>query len=121
MNLSTRGAAILTVTMLGALTANAQVAEKRAVTFRDMISMHRVSDPQISPDGKWIAYVVATPSLEANKSSRNIWMVSAAGGQSQPATEDGVAERPRWSPDGARIASLRSRDGIEQVYSIPAQ
>jgi dipeptidyl aminopeptidase/acylaminoacyl peptidase len=100
MNLSTRGAAILIIAMLGALAANAQVVEKRAVTFRDMISMHRLSDPQISPDNKWIAYVVATPNLETNRSSRDIWLVPISGGESRQLTHDGADERPRWSPDG---------------------
>ena len=50
----------------------AQEQRKRAITFQDLISMHRLSEPQISPDGKWIAYAVSTPDLEANKSVRNI-------------------------------------------------
>src|SRR6185437_6648478 len=53
---------------------------KRAITFDDLISMHRVSDPQISPDGKWIAYVVSTPDMKANHSFSNIWVVPATGG-----------------------------------------
>ncbi len=49
--------AVMTVVVTAAVVAAAgQAAEKRAITFKDLISLHRVSEPQISPDGKWIAY-----------------------------------------------------------------
>src|SRR5271163_4734226 len=118
MKLLTRGAAIPALAIFAALAANAQVAEKRAITFQDMISMHRLADPQISPDGQWIAYVVATPDLAANHSSSDIWLVPVAGGDSRQLTHDGTDSRPRWSPDGKKLVFLSSRDGAEQVYSI---
>ena len=103
--------------MLGA-TAGAQEAERRAITFQDLISMHRVSDPQISPDGKWIAYGVSTPDLAANHSVKNIWIVAASGGESRQLTQGGSDERPRWSPDGKKVAFLSSREGTPQVYTV---
>jgi len=62
------------------VTAAGQTAEKRAITFKDLISLHRLSEPQISPDGKWIAYSVSSPDLEANHAVRDIWVVATAGG-----------------------------------------
>src|ERR1700722_1549373 len=62
----------------------AQAAKKRAITFHDLISMRRLSDPQISPDGKWVAYTVATPNLETKPTSRDIWVVSVASGEPAP-------------------------------------
>jgi len=122
MNLVTRASAILTIAMLaGIQVAHAQAPEKRAITFQDMISMHRISDPQISPDGKWVAYSVATPDLEANKSSRDIWIAPVAGGESRQLTHDGTDERPRWSPDGKQLAFVSSRDAGEQVYSMAVE
>jgi dipeptidyl aminopeptidase/acylaminoacyl peptidase len=91
---------------------------KRAIQFDDMIAMHRVSDPQISPDGKWIAYVVSTPDVEANHSVSNIWIVPATGGDERQLTRGESDNRPRWSPDGQRIAFISSRDGTAQVYAI---
>jgi dipeptidyl aminopeptidase/acylaminoacyl peptidase len=92
---------------------------KRPITFRDLISMHRVSDPQISPDGKWIAYSVSTPDLTANHSVRNIWVVSTDGsGQPKQLTQMGTDTRPRWSPDGNQLAFLSTRDGVQQVYVL---
>ena len=50
---------------------------KRAITFDDLISMQRVSEPEVSPDGQWVAFTVATPDMEANRNASNIWVVPA--------------------------------------------
>ncbi|HLW44202.1 MAG TPA: S9 family peptidase [Candidatus Acidoferrales bacterium] len=92
---------------------------KRAIQFDDMIAMHRLSDPQVSPDGKWVAYVVATPDMRANHSLSNIWIVPANGGEERQLTRSGSDSRPRWSPDGKQIAFLSSRDGATQIYVMP--
>jgi dipeptidyl aminopeptidase/acylaminoacyl peptidase len=102
-----------------AIGTSAQAPQKRAITFRDLISMHRLSDPQISPDGRWVAYIVATPDFDANRSVRNIWIVPVAGGESRQITTGGSDERARWSPDSKKLAFLSSRHGAQQVYSIP--
>jgi dipeptidyl aminopeptidase/acylaminoacyl peptidase len=116
MKLTTRGAATLLVVVLAAISSSAQTAEKRAITFRDLISMHRLSDPQLSPDGHWVVYTVATPDFDANHLVKNIWIVSVSGGEPHQMTQGGSDERARWSPDGERLAFLSSRDGTAQVY-----
>ena len=98
--------------------ASGQTGEKRAITFKDLISLHRVSEPQISPDGKWIAYSVATPDLEANHSVRDIWVVAAAGGEARQLTRGGSDMRARWSPDGKKLAFISGRSGTPQFYWI---
>lgn len=118
MNLKTRFIGTVTAILFLAMTASAQTPERRAITFHDLISMQRVSDPQISPDGNWIAYSVATPNLEANKISRDVWIVPTTGGEPRQLTRGGSDERPRWSPDGKKIAFLSSRNGAPQVYWI---
>jgi dipeptidyl aminopeptidase/acylaminoacyl peptidase len=92
--------------------------QKRAIQFDDMIAMHRVSDPQVSPDGKWVAYVVSTPDMQANHSVSDIWLVPATGGAERELTRGGSDSRPRWSPDSKKIAFLSSRDGAQQIYVI---
>ena len=46
--------------------------QKRAMTFSDLMSMQRIGEPAISPDGRWVAYTVAAPDLATNKTARNI-------------------------------------------------
>ena len=103
--------------ILGAGSVAAQ-NERRPMTFDDLIAMHRVSDPQMSPDGRYVAYTVATPDLEANRVAPNIWIVPTAGGEPRQLTRSGSDQRPRWSPDGTKLAFLSGRDGSQQVYWI---
>ncbi|MGC1254075.1 MAG: S9 family peptidase [Candidatus Acidiferrales bacterium] len=98
-----------------------QTPEKRPITFHDLISIHRLSEPQISPDGRWIAYGVSTPDLETNHSIRDIWLVPAAGGDARQLTRGGSDTRPRWSPDGKKLAFISPRDGTPQVYYVPLE
>jgi len=119
MSLHKRATMIAIALLTLSLATSAQTPQKRAINFRDLISMHRLSDPQISPDGRWVAYAVATPDLDANRSVRNIWVVPVAGGESRQITTGGSDERPRWSPDSKKLAFLSSRHGAPQVYSIP--
>jgi dipeptidyl aminopeptidase/acylaminoacyl peptidase len=112
-------AALFGVT-LSAPSARAQAAEKRAITIRDLLSVHRLSDPQISPDGQWVAYSVATPDYNANNLVTNIWIVAISGGEPRQLTQGGTDQRARWSPDGKTLAFLSSRGGTAQVYTVPA-
>jgi dipeptidyl aminopeptidase/acylaminoacyl peptidase len=105
--------------MLGAFGARAQESAKHPITFDDMIKMHRVSEAQISPDGKWVAYTVSTPDMDANRNASNIWMVSVTGGAPLQLTQSGHDSSPVWSPDSKTIAFLSSRDGTSQVYLLP--
>src|SRR5215472_8543912 len=104
--------------LLGAIPTASAPPQKRPMTFQDLAAMRRLNDPQISPDGKWIVYDVGTPNLEANRVTHNIWLVPAEGGEARQITRGDSDVRPRWSPDGKRIAFLSSRDGEQQIYWI---
>src|ERR1700716_863990 len=76
---------------LAASTAYAQIS------FENLAAIHRIGAPQISPDGKTIAYDVSTPDLAANRSQSAVFLMSSSGGQP---TRIADGRGPVWSPDG---------------------
>jgi dipeptidyl aminopeptidase/acylaminoacyl peptidase len=90
-------------------------------TATEMMRLQRLADPQLSPDGKWIAYQATQ--IDTTGWSRNIdiWVVPAAGGTPRRVTDDPKSDtRPRWSPDGRRLAFVSTRDGGAQVWVVDA-
>jgi dipeptidyl aminopeptidase/acylaminoacyl peptidase len=94
--------------------------DTRNLIVDDYFRIHRVSDPQISPDGKWVAFAVSTMDLEEDESETRIWMVPVEGGEAIPMTARGSsASRPRWSPDGKYLSFLAARDDDKaQVWTL---
>jgi dipeptidyl aminopeptidase/acylaminoacyl peptidase len=92
---------------------------KRAITFDDLIGMGRISDPQFSPDGKWIAFVVTYHHKVENTTNSNIYLIASNGGEVRQLTSARRSNyNPRWSPDGKQIAFVSTRDGESQIWTI---
>ena len=90
---------------------------KRPFTFEDMMSLRRISDPQVSPDGKWVMFSAQDVNLTANTKVSHLWIVPLAGGEAKPLTSDPSGEdRGRFSPDGKSIAFVSARDGGAQIW-----
>jgi dipeptidyl aminopeptidase/acylaminoacyl peptidase len=95
-------------------------ADKRPMKVDDLFAFKRVADPQISPDGKLVAYSITTVDLSANKTSTSLWLAPTDKGEPRQLTNaPGKKDRhPRWSPDGKQILFESNRSGENQLWSI---
>jgi dipeptidyl aminopeptidase/acylaminoacyl peptidase len=92
----------------------AQTPSKRPLKPSDVYRLQSLGDPQISPDGNWVAYTLTSVDSVKNKRNSDIWMVSWDGKESIQLTHTSDGEsQPRWSPDGKYLSFVSSRNGLE--------
>jgi acylaminoacyl-peptidase len=119
-------AVALTVALAGAahaqgVQASAQAAPQKPHVFtaKDMASLDRLSDPRVSPDGRYVLYSVRTLDYPANKATMSLWVadLKARMAPRRLKISDGGASSGRWSADGKTIYFSSSRaGGTEQVF-----
>jgi len=95
-------------------------AQKRAITIDDYLALKSVGNPQLSPDGKWVAYTVTEQSLKDNRGITRIWLADVASGAVRQLTAGPGSDRqPRWSPDGRTVAFVSTRENGAQLWVLP--
>jgi dipeptidyl aminopeptidase/acylaminoacyl peptidase len=99
-------------------------AAARPFTIDDALAIRAVTDPRISPDGKWLAYTVEKNDLDKDKQTSRVYMTSIDGAVTIAMTgETYSASDPRWSPDGKYLSFIAARDDLDenaerQVYTL---
>src|SRR5712691_5315756 len=96
----------------------------RPIAPHDLTRLHFLSDPQVAPYGRAVAFVVSTLSKEKDEYLSNIWLVDGAGGEPRRFTTGPRRDTaPRWSPDGSRLAFVSEREAKKkgQLYVMPIQ
>jgi dipeptidyl aminopeptidase/acylaminoacyl peptidase len=95
-------------------------AQKRPFAIEDLYKLKAVADPQISPDGKRIAFAVTENNLAEGKSNSEIYLMDADGNNIRKLTDNPAADyHPRWSPDGKSILFLSTRHDGPQAWLLP--
>lgn len=115
--------AVLILAVFVASTVSAVAQSRRPLGVVDMIQLPSISDPQLSPDGNRILFVMDGPDWKANRRVGHIYRIGADGaGQVQMTFGERGETSPRWSPDGRRIAFLARRgdDSTTQIYVLDA-
>ncbi len=88
-------------------------------SIHDMLAMDRLSDPQVSPDGKWIVFVLRKTDLEENKGLTDLWLVGADRTALRRLTSHKASDsNPRWAPNGKSIWFVSARSDTSQVWRI---
>ncbi|MBM62918.1 MAG: hypothetical protein CL484_08225 [Acidobacteria bacterium] len=94
---------------------------RQAMTLVDLLETPRLTDPQLSPDGSQLLYVLGRADWNANQMQTHIWRVNSDGGNTVQLTNGSSGElSPRWSPSGETIAFLAKRGPTEesQIYLL---
>ena len=96
-------------------------AQKQPFDVQALLKVSRINEPQLSPDGKTVAFTVQTVDIDQNTKPKQIYVVPVAGGLPQQITNQGSDnERPQWSPDSKRIGFISDRGGSAQVWIMNA-
>ena len=103
--------------MSGSAVGSARTAPERHLTGADLFDLAIAADPQISPNGRHIAYVRRQNDIMTDRAVSTIWLIDTATGEETPlAGRQGGAFAPRWSPDGKRLAYASTEGGSAQLW-----
>lgn len=112
--------AALWALLTGVFSACYSFGAKAPFTFEAMMKLVRIDEPQLSPDGKTVAFTAQTVDLPANTKNTHIYIVAVDGATPpQQLTKEGTSNtRPRWMPDSKRIIFVSDRSNGSQIWSM---
>ena len=95
-------------------------AQSHPFSIHDMLALDRVSEPQVSPDGRWLLFGLRQPDLEADRVRTDLYLVRVDGSDMRRLTTDEAGDfNGRWAPDGESVYFISTRSGSAQVWRIP--
>jgi dipeptidyl aminopeptidase/acylaminoacyl peptidase len=116
--------------LLSALAATAAVGQStntstrggpQPFTIDDLVRLKRLSDPQVSPDSRYVVYVLRETDMDANRGRTDLWLLDLTQKEAQPhrlTTDPANDTSPRWAPDSRTLYFLSTRGGSSQVWRI---
>jgi dipeptidyl aminopeptidase/acylaminoacyl peptidase len=94
----------------------------RPLTPADLNMLARLSDPQVSPDGRYVVYVQRETDLDANRGRTDLWLLDLKNEKLKPrrlTQHSSNDAHPRWQTDGSSVYFLSSRTGSQQIWRLP--
>ena len=111
--------AALAALALAPAPAPAATAARRPMALDDLAALRDVGDPQVSPEGDWVAYTVRTTDLKEDRRTTNLWMTSWDGSRTRQLTFTREGESaPRFSPEGRWLSFLAARGGDDEKTQL---
>src|SRR3981081_2296945 len=113
----------IAVSLLASTLVAAATADQGSKPFpvEDLVRLKRLTDPQVSPDGRYVAFVLRETDMEANKGRTDVWLVDLRQKDATPrrlTQNDANDSSPRWAPDSRTIYFLSTRSGQSQVWRL---
>ena len=109
-------AAILLAILLAASSA---FAAKRAFGIEDLYRIRNVGDLAMSPDGKTLAFTIATSDLARAKRTTAVWVINSDGSGLRQVTRGEKDASPHFAPDGKTLVFVRTTDGTPNLWILP--